>query len=113
VRDTGKNKGDDDDDNVGREVSKRRSGIKEYNTVASMREKISMVLCSKLKSNWKKELYIEVCTQEARGDIGGESVHLEIKGSYGKHKMIANDVNVYMNLLVRKNSQREIKRSPS
>jgi hypothetical protein len=34
------------------------------NMEASMRGKRSLVFYNELKSNWEKELYIEVCTQE-------------------------------------------------
>jgi hypothetical protein len=36
----------------------------------SMREKRSLVFYNESKSDWEKELYIKVCTQQARGRIG-------------------------------------------
>jgi hypothetical protein len=40
--------------------------IEKQNMEARMREKRSLVLYNELNSNWKKELYIEVCTHEIR-----------------------------------------------
>jgi hypothetical protein len=37
---------------------------------ASMIDKRSLVFYNELKSNWENKLYVEVCTQEARGVIG-------------------------------------------
>jgi hypothetical protein len=44
--------------------------IERQNMEASMREKRSVVFYNELKSNWEKELYLDVCTEEARGGIG-------------------------------------------
>jgi hypothetical protein len=44
--------------------------IERQNMEDSMREKRSLVFYTKLKSSWEKNLYKEVCTQEARRGTG-------------------------------------------
>jgi hypothetical protein len=61
--------GEENNINVWREVSKRCMDFERQNMEASMRENRSLVFYNELKSSWEKKLYIEVCTQEARGGI--------------------------------------------
>jgi hypothetical protein len=56
--------------NVWREVSKRLVDIERQNMKPSMRKRRLVAFYNELKNNWKKELYTEVCTHEARRGIG-------------------------------------------
>jgi hypothetical protein len=72
-------KGEENNRNVWREVSRRCMDTERQNMEASMKEKRSLVFYNKLKYNWENKSYIEVCTQEARRGRMVENGYLEIK----------------------------------
>jgi hypothetical protein len=58
--------------------------IERHNMEASLREKRSLEFNNELKSSWENELYIEVCTQEARRGIGWWKIGIRrLKGVRG------------------------------
>jgi uncharacterized lipoprotein YajG len=69
--------GGENNSNVWAEIIKRYVDTKKQNMEVNMREKKSMAVYSELKNNWEKEIYVEVCTCDARMMENG---HLEIKG---------------------------------
>jgi hypothetical protein len=62
--------GEENNRNIWREESKRCMDTERQNMEASMREKRSLVFYNELKSSWEKNLYVMVCTQEARRGTG-------------------------------------------
>jgi hypothetical protein len=48
------------------EISKRRADTEHRKMEANMRERISIVLYSKLESSWERENYIDTCAFEER-----------------------------------------------
>jgi hypothetical protein len=76
--------GEENNRNVWREVSKMFMDTDRQNMEASMRDKRSLVFYNELKKSWEKELYIEVCTQEARRGIGWWKMDIwRLKGVWG------------------------------